>query len=75
MPEADPVARLRQAAREAGFYVSPADEVRSDCAAHLLGVRAATLRQDRCYWQRIPHRRVGGRAVYRLADLAERLFP
>lgn len=73
--QADPVTRLRQVALERGFYVSPADEVRTDAAAWLLGVQSATLRQDRCYFGRIPCRRVGGRVVYRLADLAERLFP
>lgn len=72
---ADPVERLRQAALERGFYVSLADEVRTDAAAHLLGVQPATLRQDRCYFGRIPCRRVGGRVHYALADLAKCLFP
>jgi len=74
-PVADPVNLLRQAALDRGFYVSVADEVRTDAAAWLLGVQPATLRQDRCYFGRIPCRRVGGRAMYALADLAKRLFP
>jgi hypothetical protein len=71
----DPVDELRRRALEQGFYVSPADEVRTDAAASLLGMKPGTLRQYRCYFDRIPHRRVGGRVVYRLADLAKRLFP
>jgi hypothetical protein len=72
---ADPLEQLRRTCRERGIYVTVGDEVRAVDAAKLLGVKPETLRQDRCYFERIPCRRVGGRALYRLVDLAERLFP
>lgn len=70
---ADPVDQLRRACRDRGFWISAADEVRTDAAAALLGMAPQTLRQDRSIFGRIPSRKVGGRVLYRLTDLAERL--
>lgn len=72
--EPDPVTELRDWCRDHGHPVLPGDLVVTAVAAAILGVQPATLRQDRCYYARVPCRRSGGRVVYSLADLAKRLF-
>jgi hypothetical protein len=72
-PADDGVEGLRQWCREHGHAILPNDEVKTATAAALLGVQPQTLRQDRSVFGRIPFRRLGGRARYRLIDLAEYL--
>lgn len=67
---ADPVAELRAWCLARGLVVLPGDLVRTDTAALVLGMKPQSLRTDRCYAARIPCRRVGGRVVYDLRDLA-----
>jgi hypothetical protein len=69
-PEADPVAVLRDWCAENGHRVSPFDEVDTGTVAAILGIEPQSLRVRRCYYDSIPYRRSGRRALYRLADVA-----
>lgn len=69
-----PVAVLRRKAIAGNHPVLPSDEVNTAGAAYLLGLAEQTLRADRAYFgDRVPCRKVGNRARYRLQDLADYL--
>lgn len=64
-------AQLRQAALEAGAFISGDGRVHEEIAAALLGVAPGTLANQRRAGTAPPFYRVSGRPTYRLSDLAE----
>lgn len=63
---------LRTWVESCGHWLSPDGRVHAETAAEILGIAAATLRNQRCFGESIPFYRQGarGRVTYRIADLA-----
>ena len=71
--QAGQVEELAEAVRRAGHRVTPDMRITEAAAADLLGLAAATVKNWRGMHRPLPFVKVGGRATYRLRDLAEYL--